>query len=94
MNIYAPSVDGTFINASGTGIAAAYAAGTVALLLEWGIIRGNHLDMNGIDVNRILIRGAYRDPNLTYPNQDWGYGILDLENSLKLAALSSPIERF
>ena len=94
MNIYAPSIEGTFINASGTGIAAAYAAGTVALLLEWGIVRGNYTEMSGIDVNRFLIRGAFRDPNLTYPNEDWGYGILDLENSLKLAALSVPLERF
>lgn len=93
-NIYAPSVEGTFINASGTGIAAAYAAGTVAQLLEWGIIRGNHLTMNGIDVNRLLIRGAYRDPNLTYPNQEWGYGILDLDGALEIAVLAAPVERY
>lgn len=93
-NMYAPSIGGTFINASGTGIAAAYAAGTVALLFEWGIVRGNYTELNGIDVNRILIRGAYRDPNLIYPNEDWGYGILDLESSLYLATLSVPLERF
>ncbi|MBU5331966.1 S8 family peptidase [Anaerocolumna aminovalerica] len=93
-NIYAPSVAGTFINASGTGIAAAYAAGTVAQLLEWGIIRGNHLTMNGIDVNRLLIRGAYRDPNLIYPNQEWGYGILNLEGALETAVLAVPVQRY
>lgn len=91
LNIYAPSLDGTFINASGTGVAAAYAAGTAALMLEWGIIRGYFPTMDGIDVNRFLIRGAYRDPNLTYPNQDWGYGILDLERALQLAEPSVPL---
>jgi hypothetical protein len=25
-----------------------------------------------------MIRGARRDPNITYPNQEWGYGILDM----------------
>ncbi|WP_313133408.1 S8 family peptidase [Anaerocolumna sp.] len=93
-NIYAPSVDGTFVNASGTGIAAAYATGTVAQLLEWGIVRGNHLTMNGIDVNRLLIRGAIRDPNLTYPNEIWGYGILDLDGALETAVLAAPVERY
>ena len=39
VNIIAPSISGSFVPASGTGIAAAHAAGIAAILLEWGIVK-------------------------------------------------------
>ncbi|MDF2608670.1 MAG: hypothetical protein K0R92_144 [Lachnospiraceae bacterium] len=84
VNIYAPTIGNSFVNTSGTGIAASHGAGIVALLLEWGIMKGNLPNINGVEVNRILIQGANRNPDLLYPNPEWGYGILDLNNSLEL----------
>jgi hypothetical protein len=66
---------------TGTGAAAAHAAGAMAMLMEWGITRGNYTLMSGYDANRLIIRGARRDDTLVYPNNIWGYGKLDV-NSL------------
>ncbi|MGB8453506.1 MAG: S8 family peptidase [Anaerocolumna sp.] len=81
VNITAPST-GTFIQATGTSIAAAHTAGVAAMLLEWGILRGNMTNMNNIMLKKMLLTGAVRFPDLPYPNQDWGYGILDIYSTL------------
>ncbi|WFR58524.1 S8 family peptidase [Anaerocolumna sp. AGMB13025] len=84
VDITAPFTGNTFIKATGTSVAAAYTAGVAALLLEWGIIKGNRSDMNNIIIQRMLITGANRFPEYVYPNQEWGYGILDIYNSFKI----------
>lgn len=42
VNIKSPAMGNTYIRVTGTGAAAAHAAGVSAMLLEWGIIRGTH----------------------------------------------------
>ena len=80
VNITAPTIDGGFREFSGTSVAAAHTAGIAALLLEWGVVRGNLPRMSTIEMRKLLIRGARRDASLDYPNRDWGYGILDVFN--------------
>lgn len=63
---------------SGTSIAAAHTAGAVASLFSWGIVEGHNPLMSEASVKAFLIRGAKRNPALTYPNREWGYGALDL----------------
>ena len=77
-----------FERRSGTSCAAAIGAGACALLLEWGI-RQNHLPgMRTAVIRNILIRGAGRSRNLTYPNREFGYGTLNVEDAfLALADL-------
>lgn len=82
VNITAPFTGNTFIQATGTSIAAAHTAGVAAMLLEWGILKRNMTAMNNITLKRMLLEGARRFPDLTYPNQDWGYGILDIYRTL------------
>jgi hypothetical protein len=65
---------------SGTSAAAAHTTGAAAMLLEWGIVRGNYPGIDSVEVKKFLIRGAQRNTNLTYPNRDWGYGIMDIYN--------------
>lgn len=65
---------------TGTGAAAAHTAGAIAMVMEWAIPRGNYTSMTGIDVNRLLIRGAQRNSSIIYPNNVWGYGQLDVNN--------------
>jgi subtilisin family serine protease len=65
---------------TGTGAAAAHTAGAIAMILEWGISRGNYTSMTGYDVNRLIIRGARREGASTFPNNVWGYGQLDVNN--------------
>lgn len=63
---------------TGSSVAAAHVAGAVADLFTWGIVRGNNIAMSDASVRAYLIRGADRNPAITYPNRIWGYGTLDL----------------
>ncbi|MCI7796180.1 MAG: S8 family peptidase [Lachnospiraceae bacterium] len=82
----APGVDilgaslrpGSYIRMTGTSVAAAHTAGAAALLLSWGILGRNDFFMNSASIKTYLIRGAERNPALTYPNRQFGYGTLDL----------------
>jgi subtilisin family serine protease len=80
VNIMGPTLDGSFAVFTGTSISAAHTTGVAAMLLEWGVIRGNLPSMSSIEMKKLMIRGARRDVNLEYPNRDWGYGILDIFN--------------
>lgn len=63
---------------TGTSVSAAVAAGAAALLMEWGINRGNMPTLNGDLIRNLLISGATRDQTLIYPNYRWGYGEINL----------------
>lgn len=63
---------------TGTSVAAAHVAGAAANLLGWGIVEGNNITMSEASIKAYLIRGARRNPVLSYPNREWGYGALDL----------------
>lgn len=63
---------------TGTSASAALGAGACALLMEWGIVHGNVPTMDSVTIQRFLIRGARRPSAFSYPNRNWGYGLLDL----------------
>ena len=69
---------------SGTSGAAAVTAGAAALVLEWGILKGNASTMNSVEVRNFLIRGCKRDDNREYPNTEWGYGALNLYQAFEV----------
>jgi len=81
VDMIGPELKNIYTLKSGTSISAAFTAGVVAMFLEWGIVKGNQKQLNTIQIKRILIRGANRNPSITYPNKDWGYGILDVYNA-------------
>lgn len=78
VDIVSPTTNNHFAASTGTSISAAYIAGVTALILEWGIVRGHYTKMNTANIKRLLIQGADRDPLITYPSPDWGYGILNI----------------
>lgn len=80
VNVTSPTLDQGFSDATGTSVSAAHTAGVAALLLEWGIVRGNQASMSTVEMKVFLIRGARRELQIPYPNRDWGYGILDVYN--------------
>lgn len=71
--------DNQYGTATGTGAAAAHAAGIAAMVMEWAYSKGNYTAVTGNQVNRLIIRGAQRDDTNTYPNNIWGYGRVDAE---------------
>lgn len=81
VNMTVPSTNNSYTSQSGTSISAGFTAGVVAMLLEWGVVKGNQTQMDTLQIKNFLIRGARRDPSVTYPNRDWGYGILDVYNA-------------
>ncbi|WP_461206550.1 S8 family serine peptidase [Clostridium sp. DL1XJH146] len=64
---------------SGSSVGAAVTAGACALILEWGIVKGNDPTMYSTKVKTYLIRGAGQRKGDIYPNRNWGYGQLDME---------------
>ena len=77
-NINSPTLSGTFTGYTGTGVAAGIATGIVAMILQWGIVNKNLRVLNTIEIKELLIRGATRDPDITYPNNIWGYGEINI----------------
>lgn len=69
---------GQYGSITGSGCAAAQAAGIIAMVFEWAVPRGNYTTITGNDVNRLLIRGAQRNPANVYPNNIWGYGQIEI----------------
>lgn len=71
----------SFTRRSGTSVSAAIAAGAVADLLTWAITDRHDETMNSATIRSMLVRGADRNPSLTYPSREWGYGTLNLYRS-------------
>ncbi len=88
VNIQSPTLDHGFSYSTGTSSSAAHTAGITALMLEWGIVKGNYIGISTVAIKKFLIRGAVQNTNLQYPNKDWGYGILDIYNSFNVLRAS------
>lgn len=74
---------GGYQRVSGTSIAAPFVTGSAALLMEWGIIRGNDPELYGEKVKAYLSRGARPLPGIReYPDKAAGWGALCLERSI------------
>ncbi len=83
VRIDAPRPGGGYEPVTGTSFAAPFVAGSAALLMEWGIARGNDPFLYGEKVKAYLRRGAKPLPGFTeYPNNQVGYGTLCVKNSI------------
>lgn len=74
---------GGYQRVSGTSVAAPFVTGSAALLMEWGVIRGNDPELYGEKVKAYLSRGARLLPGIReYPDRVAGWGALCLEQSI------------
>ena len=83
VNILAPDVYGSFLPVTGTSFATPIVSGAAALLMEWGIVRGNDPFLYGEKVKAYLRKGARPlRGEREYPNDRVGYGRLCVTDSL------------
>ena len=74
---------GGYAPVTGTSFAAPFVTGAAALLMEWGIVRGNDPYLYGDKVKAYLRKGARELPGESrYPNPQIGYGALCAADSL------------
>ena len=89
-DLAAPGVDimttasgGGYRRVSGTSFATPFVTGSGALLMEWGIVRGNDPFLFGNKVKAYLRRGARTLPGFSQiPNFRVGYGALCVKDSI------------
>ena len=83
VNIQAPDVYGSFTPVTGTSFATPIVSGAAALLMEWGIVRGNDPFLYGEKVKACLRKGARPlRGEAEYPNDRVGYGKLCVAESI------------
>lgn len=83
VRVTAPVPGGGYQSFSGTSFAAPFVTGSAALLMEWGIVRGNDPYLYGEKVKAYLRKGAKQLAGYErWPNALLGYGALCVRDSL------------
>lgn len=85
VNVATTTVGGGYSSFSGTSFATPFVTGSAALLMEWGIVKGNDSYLYGEKVKAYFRRGAKQLPGFAqWPNNQLGYGALCVRDSLPL----------
>ena len=75
VRVMAPVAGGGYAEFTGTSFATPFVTGSAALLMEWGIVKGNDPYLYGEKVKAYLRRGARQIPGYErWPNGELGYG--------------------
>lgn len=82
VNVTGAALDGRFVKRSGSSVAAGITAGASALIMEWLLKQPLSRSISTSQVANIMILGAEQKTLPEYPNKEWGYGTLDVYQSL------------
>lgn len=82
VNITGAGIQKNFVTRSSSSAATGITAGAVALLLEWIMQQPGARGVSASQIRTIIALGANRQPQAEYPNEEWGYGTMDLYRSL------------
>ena len=74
-----------YVSVTGTSFATPFVTGGAALMMQWGIVKGNDPYLYGEKVKAYLRRGARQLPGfVVWPNSQLGYGALCVGDSLPI----------
>nr|WP_296262791.1 S8 family peptidase [uncultured Merdimonas sp.] len=73
---------GDFVSRTSSSAAAGIAAGASALLMEWLKTQPDIDGVNSIQIRNTIVLGAGQRDSMEYPNREWGYGTLNVYQSL------------
>ena len=94
VGITAPRTGGDYGSYTGTSFSVPFVSGSAALLMEWGIIKGNDPYLYGEKVKAYLRRGARPLPEYKqYPNYEVGWGALCVTQSLPQERIAPSTDR-
>lgn len=83
VNITTTAQGGGYAVRTGTSMATPFVTGSAAIMMEWGIVRGNDAFLYGEKLKAYLQRGAKALPGFTeFPNPQVGWGALCVRDSL------------
>lgn len=74
---------GQFESRSGSSTSVGITAGAAALLVEWYLQQKKIPSVSTALIKSLLTLGATRNPDMKYPNREWGYGQLNLYNTFE-----------
>lgn len=78
VNVFGPGLRSNYVTFTGTSAAAAITAGGVAQVMQWALVEQNEPTLSNAGIKNLLIRGARKTDERSYPNREWGYGALDV----------------
>lgn len=74
-----PGLRKNFVTGTGTSVAAAHAAGIFALFLQWNCENAELGEFYAAQIQNLFFKSATRSSDLDYPNEIWGYGIINAQ---------------
>lgn len=84
VNVYGPGLRGNYISFTGTSAAAAVTTGAVAQIMQWALAEQRYPTLSNAGIKNMLIRGAGKSNERSYPNREWGYGTLDVYRAFEV----------
>ncbi|WP_315168751.1 S8 family peptidase [Metaclostridioides mangenotii] len=85
VNIIAPYPGNTYATITGTGAAAAHVSGAAAIFFQYTLVEGYYVNQAYMSSFKTFIQlGAEQNLNIMYPNNSYGFGVLDLRKTFEV----------
>lgn len=83
-NILTLGLNNQYVVASGNALTGGILIGMTAILLQWGIVDKNDINMFASRIRNYLVAGTVRQEGVSYPNREVGYGVLSISKMFQI----------